>query len=96
MQKSQGDTCTELSYQTRGAIYLSKQTFKTRWKFVPGINSLNDRKELQRESSRHLEVSGLLPLLHGVFPVQLSLPSAVVLLLVLQLRLVLQPHELNA
>lgn len=43
----------------------------------------------------HLEVPGLLPLLQGVLPVQLSLPPAVVLLLVLQLGLVLQEDQLN-
>lgn len=44
----------------------------------------------------YLEVSGLLPLLHSVFPVEFLLPSAVVLLLVFELCLVLQPHEFGA
>lgn len=61
------------------------------------IISLNDLPLLcQKPNSRHLEVPGLLPFLQTVFPVELPLPPVVVLLLVLQLRLVLQPHQFTS
>lgn len=45
---------------------------------------------------QHLQVLWLLPELHEMLPVQLPLPPLVVLQLVLELSLVLQPDEVHA